>query len=101
MLTFLAGLNAPAAVCLATSCCAAVTVPYFLLVGVDFDLRPVVRRALESGRYDRLLIAVAGARYHEPRHAAPRSPLAKRAARDAALTLAALLILTIPTGDHR
>ena len=63
MLTLLVGLTAPAAVCLATSCCAAATIPYFLLVGVDFDPRPVVWRALESGRFDRLLIAVADARY--------------------------------------
>lgn len=63
MLTLLADLNAPAAVCLAISCCAALTVPYFLLVGVEFDLRGRALRALESGRFDWLLIAVADARY--------------------------------------
>jgi hypothetical protein len=67
VLSLLAGLNVPAAVCLATSAAAAVAVVYFLLVdalaGVDFDPRPVVWRALDSGRFDRLLIAVADARY--------------------------------------
>lgn len=77
MLTVLAGLTAPAAVCLATSAAAMVAVVYFLLVdalvGVDFDLRGRALRALESGRFDRLLIAITDARY-QPRHAARRFP---------------------------
>lgn len=77
MIDALADLTVPSAVFLAVSCCAAGAVPYFLLVGVeltDLDPRPATRRALESGRYDRLLIAVAAARYlarYRARHAKP------------------------------
>jgi hypothetical protein len=81
MTTLLADLNAAGAVSLATSLAASVAVLYFLLVDAltavsvaDFDPRPVVRRALESGRFDRLLIAVANLRYlarYRARHAKP------------------------------
>ncbi|MFE6408207.1 hypothetical protein ACFVOR_14875 [Streptomyces sp. NPDC057837] len=78
----------------------ALSVPYFLLVDAapaDFDPRPAVRRAIESGRLDPALIAVVNAR-HAARDTAGR---VRRAPRDAALTAAALLALTIPMGDHR
>ncbi|MFF5842175.1 hypothetical protein ACFY74_11980 [Streptomyces massasporeus] len=42
------------------------SVPYFLLVDADpadFDPRPALRRAIESGRYDPALIAVTNARH--------------------------------------
>ena len=63
----------------------------------DFDPRPVLRRAIESGRLDPALIAVVNAR-HGALDAADR---ARRIPRDTAITAAALLALTIPTGDHR
>jgi hypothetical protein len=89
------------------------SVPYFLLVESesvrDFDPRPALRRAIksthhfdprraiESGRCDPALIAVTNAR-HSARDTAER---ARRIPRDTAITAAALLALTIPTGDHR
>lgn len=77
---FLAGLTPATAVFFSVETAAALAIPYYLTVDaapVDFDPRPAVRRALESGRLDRLLIAVANGRYH-PRHAVPRRrPLAR------------------------
>ncbi|MGW7495413.1 hypothetical protein ACWGKA_14075 [Streptomyces luteogriseus] len=76
------------------------SVPYFLLVDADpadFDPRPALRRAIESGRYDPALIAVTNVR-HTAHDAAER---ARRIPRDAAITAAALLALTIPMGEHR
>lgn len=52
----------------------------------DFDPRPAIRRAIESGRYDPALIAVVNARH---------------AARDAAITAAALLMLLTSTEATR
>ena len=75
---------------------AAFSAPYFLLVNAkrsDFDPRHAVRRAIESGRVDPLLVAVANAKY-DARAAADR---AKHIPRDAAITTAALLALLIPT----
>ncbi|MFK0124943.1 hypothetical protein ACIQSP_16705 [Streptomyces nigra] len=63
----------------------------------DFDPRPAARRAIESGRLDAVLIAVTNAR-HAAHAAAER---ARHIPRDTAITAAALLSLTIPTGDHR
>jgi hypothetical protein len=78
----------------------AFSAPYFLLVDAtraDFDPRPALSRLVESGRVDPLLAAVANAKY-DARAAAAR---ARHVPRDAAITTAALLALTIPTGDHR
>jgi hypothetical protein len=77
----------------------ALSVPYFLLVDADladFDPRPLVRRALESGRVDPVLCAVANAK-HDARAAAAR---ARYIPRDAAITTAALLALLIPTAPE-
>jgi hypothetical protein len=76
------------------------SVPYFLAVDADladFDPRPAVRRAIEAGRFDTALIAVTNARHT----ASGATVRARHIPRDAALSVAALLILTIPTGDHR
>lgn len=73
MLTFLAGLTPMSAVLGATGAGAALTIPLFLFAGArrsDF----VPHWALESGRFDRLLIAVADVRFR-PRHAAARRSL--------------------------
>jgi hypothetical protein len=86
--------------CLAVSGYASLSVPYFVLVDADlkdFDPRPAVSRAIEAGHYDTALIAVTNARL-TAQAAAVR---ARHIPRDAALTVAALLSLTIPTGDHR
>lgn len=75
---------------------AAFSVLYFLLVDSDsardFDPRPVVTRVVESGRMDLLLIAVADAKY-DVRAAAEH---ARHFLRDAAISLAALLMLCTP-----
>jgi hypothetical protein len=63
----------------------------------DFDPRPAVSRAIEAGQYDTALIAVTNARL-TAQAAAVR---ARHIPRDAALTVAALLSLTIPTGESR
>lgn len=55
----------------------------------DFDPRPAVARVLESGRVDPLLIAVASARY-----------CARTAVRDAAVSVAALLMLLVPSAPE-
>ena len=51
----------------------------------DFDPRPAVSRVVESGRVDPLLVAVAGARL---------------SVRDAAISLAALLMLLNPAAPE-
>lgn len=85
--------------CLATSGYAALSVPYFLTVDADradFDPRPAVHRALQSGALDPLLNAVCNAKT-DARTAATK---ARHIPRDAALSLAALLLLLSgPTGD--
>jgi hypothetical protein len=82
-----------AMVCLATSGYGVLSVPYFLLVDAnlaDFDPRPVL------ARLDALLIAAANAKT-DARTAAAK---ARHIPRDAALSLAALLLLLSgPTGD--
>ncbi|MDT0387877.1 hypothetical protein [Streptomyces dubilierae] len=62
----------------------------------DFDPRPAVRRAIESGRLDPALIAVVNAR-HAARNTAGR---VRRAPRDAAITAAALLMLLAPASPE-
>jgi hypothetical protein len=77
----------------------AFSAPYFLFVNAtraDFDPRPAVRRAIESGRVDPLLVAVANAKYDAHRVA----DRAKHIPRDAAITTAALLALLIPTAPE-
>jgi hypothetical protein len=89
-----------AAISFGTASYAALSIPVFLLIDADpadFDPRPAVRRAIESGRLDPALIAVTNAR-HTTRATADR---ARHIPRDTALTAAALLALTIPTGDPR
>jgi hypothetical protein len=64
----------------------AFSAPYFLLVDAtarDFDPRPAVSRAIESGRYDQLLCAVANAK-HDTHRAAEALALAALNVRDRA-----------------
>lgn len=70
---------------LAVSAYSALCVPYFLLVDAELDPRPVV---------DRVLVAV-GPVLHDAREAL------RQLLRTAVLTAAALLCLTIPTGESR
>lgn len=99
-------------VCLATSVYAGLSVPYFVFVDADladFDPRPAVSRLVESGSVDRLLIAVAGAKFDarqgiaEARESAVTAwQLAALSLRDAAMTTLALLALLFPaTGGTR
>ncbi|MFC9681335.1 hypothetical protein [Streptomyces sp. NPDC056948] len=78
---------------------AVLSVPYFLLVDADpsdFDPRPAVRRAIESGRLDPALIAVVNTR-HAAHEAADR---VRNAPRHAAISTAALLmLLTAPAPE--
>ncbi|MFF7946961.1 hypothetical protein [Streptomyces griseorubiginosus] len=85
--------------CFATSGYAALSVPYFLTVDADltdFDPRPGLARLVESGRVDALLVAVANAK-HSARTAAAR---ARHIPRDAAISLAALLLLLSAPGPE-
>jgi hypothetical protein len=67
------------------------------LLDCDLDPRPALQRAIESGRVDPLLVAVANAKY-DTRAAADR---AKHIPRDAAITTAALLmLLSAPPKGH-
>lgn len=93
---FFADLSTPAAVCLAVGATATASIPALLLADAhrsDFDPRPAMSRAVESGRLDLLLIAVADAKY-DVREAV-------HASREACRDLAALLILllTSPKGQ--
>lgn len=93
---FFADLSAPAAVFLAVSATATASIPALLLADAhrsDFDPRPAVRRALESGRLDLVLIAVADAKY-DVREAVHAS---REACRDAAALL--ILLTTSPKGQ--
>lgn len=92
---------------------AALSVPYFLTVDADladFDPRPAVSRVLESGRLDVVLIVAANAKYDVRETAseartfvADARQLAALSLRDAAISLAALLMLLLPapTGGTR
>jgi hypothetical protein len=85
---------------------AAISVPYFLTVDADpgyFDPRPAMSRAVESGRLDLALIAVASAKCGVREAAsearvfvADARQLAALNLRDAAISLAALLALLFP-----
>jgi hypothetical protein len=99
VLTLLSDLTPTGAVLLSAGGYAALSVPVLLLSGAevtDFDPRPAVRRAIESGRVDPVLCAVANAK-HDARAAAAR---ARHIPRDAAITTAALLALLIPTAPE-
>ena len=95
MLTLLADLTPASAVCLSVSVYAAASIPV-LLVPADVDLRPAVRRTTAVVHQ-----GLVHAGHDLNRATATVERLAGQAARDAALTVAALLILTIPTGGHR
>lgn len=86
---------------LGLSISSAVSIPFWLFVDADladFDPRPRLARAIESGRYDALLIAAANAR-HDTHAAVAR---ARHIPRDAAISAAALLLLlTTPEGTAR
>lgn len=82
MLTLLADLSAAGAVCLGVSAAGVVALPALLLADTDVDLRPLLRRAVESGRLDPLLIRIGPAHYS-----------ARLAARHTAVSAAALLML--------
>ncbi|MFJ8049870.1 hypothetical protein [Streptomyces luteogriseus] len=78
---------------------AVLSVPYFLLVDADpadFDPRPAVRRAIESGRLDLALIAVVNTR-HAAHEAADR---VRNVPRHAAISAAALLMLLAPASPE-
>lgn len=107
MLTLLADLTPTGAVFLGVGTYAAPLVPFYLFVdgdtrATDFDPRPAVRRAVESGRFDALLIAVGPALHDTRRACRTVAERARRAPRDAAITVAALLmLLTSPEGANR
>ncbi|MEU0207410.1 hypothetical protein [Streptomyces canus] len=85
--------------CVATSGYAALSVPYFLTIDADladFDPRPGLARLVESGRLDAVLIAVANTK-HGARLAAVR---VRHLPRDAAISLAALLLLLSAPGPE-
>ena len=89
-------------VSLAVGLYAAASAPYFLLVDADladFDPRPAVRRAVESGRLDWLLIEIAAARFDAREMAADVRQFARLSLREAALTVAALYALLFPTSE--
>ncbi len=87
-------------VSLAVGVWGACSVPYFLTVDADladFDPRPAVSRAVGSGAVDGLLIAVANVK-HDARSAAAQ---VRHIPRDAAITVAALLLLlSVPSASE-
>ncbi len=86
---------------LSTGIFAAASVPYFLLVDCtsvrDFDPRPALARAVESGRFDALLVAVANAKHDAHRAVAA----ARRVPRDVAATALLMLLALDAPGDTR
>lgn len=97
MLTFLAGLTVPAAVCLTVSVWAACVAPCVLLVDADDVLPSAVRRAVAVVHQ-----GVVHAGHDFNRAYATVQRRAGQAARDTALTVAALLALLLPaTGGTR
>lgn len=68
----------------------------------DFDPRPVVRRLVDAGRVDGLLVRVANARFDVGEFVTDARSFARLSLRDAAITATALLaLLTINPGDAR
>ena len=97
MLSFLADLTVPAAVCLTVSVWAACVAPCVLLVDADLDdVRSAVRRAVATVHQ-----GAVHAGHDFNRAVAAIERRAGQAARDTAVTVAALLILTIPTGGNQ
>ncbi len=97
MLSFLADLTVPAAVCLTVSVWAACVAPCVLLVDADLDdVRSAVRRIVAAVHQ-----GAVHAGHDLNRATAAIERRARQAARDTAVTVAALLILTIPTGGQR
>lgn len=62
----------------------------------DFDPRPAVRRVVDAGRLDGLLVRVANARFDVRELAAEARLYAALSLRDAAFTASALLALLVP-----
>ncbi len=91
-MSFLADLTVPAAVCLTVSVWGACVAPCVLLVDADYvGMPPVVRRAVAAVHQG---LVHAGHDFN--RALATTQRLAGQAARDAALTVAALLALLLP-----
>jgi hypothetical protein len=73
VLTLFADLHPLAAVFLGVGVAGLVSIPALLFADAhrsDFDPRPAVRRAVESGRFDRLLVAAGPVRHDASRVAA-------------------------------
>lgn len=99
---FFADLTVPAAVCLALSgwaSCASVLYLTHDAALADFDPRPAVSRAVESGRLDGALVTVANARYDARELASAVALDARLTARHAAVTGAALAALLLPATE--
>jgi hypothetical protein len=62
----------------------------------DFDPRPVVRRVVDAGRLDGLLVRVANARFDVRELAAETRLYTRLSLRDHAFTATALLALLVP-----
>lgn len=87
----------------ASSVFAACSIPYFLLVDADlkdFDPRPLVRRALVTDTGARLVVAVFNAKCDVREAVGDARRFAFLSARDAAISLAALLALLTITPEH-
>jgi hypothetical protein len=104
VLTLFADLTAAGALSLGVSAAGLVAIPALLFADAhraDFDPRPAVHRAVESGRYDALLIAVTNTR-----HTATRLVLITLNVRDRArlavidVLLAAARHLNTPKGTR-
>ncbi|WP_069769730.1 hypothetical protein [Streptomyces sp. LUP30] len=62
----------------------------------DFDPRPAVRRVVDAGRLDAVLVRVANARFDVRELAAETRLYAALSLRDTAITATALLALLVP-----
>lgn len=99
---FFADLTVPAAISLGVGAAALVSIPALLLADAhrtDFDPRPAVSRAVESGRLDGALVTVANARYDARELAASVVLDARLSLRHAAVTGAALAALLLPATE--
>lgn len=102
MLTILADLTVPAAVSLGVSVSAAASIPFWLFVDADladFDPRPAVRRALETGRIRPAWQVAVDTGHDLNRAIATGQRVGRRTALDAAVTAAALLALLFPASE--
>lgn len=99
---FFADLTVPAAICLALCGWASCTSVLYLThdaAFADFDPRPALARAVESGRLDGVLVAVANARYDAREVVASVVLDARLTLRHAAVTAAALAALLLPATE--